>query len=768
MSSSQPNPSDDFNTQSTQPISQPADQSRFEDDSESWGLLIPSVPGIQPVRFLKTQPEITIGRDSRHNIVVLPWVCISSKHAVITWNGNENDKSEVTIFDKSFNGTYFQGTKMDRDSTRILNDGCEISFGPFRSQARENEPNYRYTYRDLISQKRELYKKYDLSVKLGDGAYANVYKALQKGTSKWVAVKVINRIMRHNLTPDKEAGVIREITIIRTLRHPNICAFLEFYENSDESLDIVLEFVDGGDLAEFIQSRGGLTDWMSRHITFQMCKAVAYIHSRAITHRDLKPENILLTLDNPPIVKVADFGMAKLVDEATALQTIAGTVQYMAPEIVMRLSTDKPYTNRVDSWSTGGIIFVMATTQTMFSSGITGAELRQLMDTVGIGGIRWGILDSSENISDHGRDFVRRLLVFEPEERMQLAVAQDHPWLLNHKHTYAIDYPEDPETEALRRTASLTIGGANGSGSVKNKNAPNDAPNDAPPALMRAATVDPYADEDVHAAPETVRTASVDPYADDDEPPPLPPRRNARAAVVRTRYPRLASIPETGAGEGEGEVLLPLPGLRQEQGQGQGGAGTPSDASGAKSKATKETSAPAMREDSDGYLYGYRDLPNPDPGPASGPSTPASAPALDAMDVDDAPPPPRKRTLAEIRYAAMGGSGSLSSMSSSEALFAPPAKRGRTEAQAPKFKGTGRGRGGGGKPPNAGAGAAPRQPPSTAKGKGKARAEDPEGEVEEEQKKKEKNPKQGDAEAAGPAMRRPARPDRRGKAPAKR
>jgi serine/threonine/tyrosine protein kinase RAD53 len=84
---------------------------------------------------------------------------------------------------------------------------------------------------------------------------------------------------------------------------------------------------------------------------------LSYIHSKGITHRDLKPENVLLTRDNPPLIKVADFGLAKVVDSLTMLRTMCGTPSYLAPEVV----TDAPdgYDNLVDSWSVGVIVFSM-------------------------------------------------------------------------------------------------------------------------------------------------------------------------------------------------------------------------------------------------------------------------------------------------------------------------------------------------------------------------------------------------------------------------
>ncbi|KAJ7028574.1 kinase-like domain-containing protein, partial [Mycena alexandri] len=497
----------------TQPLSQSKQPSKRDDseDLDAWGLLIPCTPGIERQRFLKTNLEIKIGRDPKNN-VVLPWKCVSALHAVITWNGEIGGSSVVTIMDKSSNGTYLNDKMIGKEGTRVLAQGVEVSFGPVRDTGKENRPEYRYTYRDLASERRDVHKKYDFAIELGQGTFARVYKALEKGTSKWVAVKVIPQVipaqraktMRFNLSPAGEATAFREITIMRSLRHPNICEFLDHFENPDKSIDIVLEFVEGGaswqapSLPHYITNMH-LGDRLSCHVTYQLCKAVAFIHKHNITHRDLKPENILLTPDKPPIVKIADFGLAKLVDDVTALRTIVGTKVFMAPEIVTRLSTDSPYTNLVDSWSMGVILFLMFTGKTPFPTSVTALEIKSLMINrliewqhlderrdIGINGMRQIPHFCSSFNPTAGTDFVRQLLRFEPQNRMAIASVDEHPWLLEHRPTYEIQYPDELESgnQPLTRTPSLSNSGLNSQSERSYR-----------VALARAATEDPYADD---------------------------------------------------------------------------------------------------------------------------------------------------------------------------------------------------------------------------------------------------------------------------------
>jgi serine/threonine/tyrosine protein kinase RAD53 len=91
----------------------------------------------------------------------------------------------------------------------------------------------------------------------------------------------------------------------------------------------------------------------------QICDAVAYIHLQGITHRDLKPENIMMTSTSPPECKIANFGLAKLVDNHTFLKTMCGTPAYLAPEIVLRTNSGQAYDSRVDTWSLGIIFYCM-------------------------------------------------------------------------------------------------------------------------------------------------------------------------------------------------------------------------------------------------------------------------------------------------------------------------------------------------------------------------------------------------------------------------
>ncbi|KAJ7681970.1 hypothetical protein DFH06DRAFT_1075569 [Mycena polygramma] len=443
---------------SIQPLTQPED-----DDFEQklWGYLSPCLSRrVQRVNLFRTAQEYTIGRNL-DNMVILSGLKISNFHAVLKWNGLENAAAVVQIEDTSSNGTYINGENIGKGQQRLLKDGNEIAFGsPYKSLEDGGLYDYRFIFRALVSGavKRALYNSYDISTELGKGSFATVYKALHRRSGEWVAVKVIHETHRHSPTNTAsdvaQLNQSRELTLMKDLHHPSICQLREVFWNANGSIDLVLELVEGGDLLDLILIKGGLSEAMSKHITYQLCQALAYIHQKGITHRDLKPENVLLTKDNPPIVKVADFGLAKVVSSLTMLRTMCGTPSYLAPEVVTQQNSSG-YDSLVDSWSVGVIEFSMLTNTTPFiESSVTDLRARTASRD-----IDWSQLEELY-LTEEAIDFVRLLLDFNPRERMTMADALQHRWLINYIFAYPnIAYPDIVGVPSFAATHALARNG---------------------------------------------------------------------------------------------------------------------------------------------------------------------------------------------------------------------------------------------------------------------------------------------------------------------
>ncbi|KAI0065587.1 Pkinase-domain-containing protein [Artomyces pyxidatus] len=420
-----------------------------------FGYLLPCLNNrLSRIDLYKALPEVKIGR-APDNDLVFDNVKISFNHCRIIWNGAEGDKSLVTVLDTSTNGTFVNGNMVGMGSSLILRDGNEIALASAVPHS-DHEEDFRFIYRHLAGREHAnpLKEKYDLGQVLGSGSFATVHLAVEKATGELWAVKTLRDIKSLGSTVEETiASFMREIAILESLNHPNVCrlkeVFMPFADLQDISL--VLEFVEGNTLLNFISNHdGGLSEPLTIHFTRQICCAMEYVHSKGIVHRDLKPENILVTKENPPSVKIADFGLAKALDGLTMLKTSCGTQVYAAPEVSYR-TDGGGYSHLVDSWSVGLIVFCMlAHRDPVF---IVKPEITDVRRRIAERGLDWSSLDSI-GISDECRHFIQRLLERDPTTRMSMAEARHHPWLAPPSHASQSSTAPHPFGQMMEELAS--------------------------------------------------------------------------------------------------------------------------------------------------------------------------------------------------------------------------------------------------------------------------------------------------------------------------
>ena len=148
-------------------------------------------------------------------------------------------------------------------------------------------------------------------------------------------------------------GIEREIVIMKLIEHPNIMRLHDVWETSTE-LYLILEYVEGGELFDYLCERGRLPAREALGYFQQIIAAIDYCHRFNIAHRDLKPENLLLDRDKN--IKVADFGMAVWQSAGNMLNTACGSPHYAAPEVIKGEAYDG---TAADIWSCGVILYVM-------------------------------------------------------------------------------------------------------------------------------------------------------------------------------------------------------------------------------------------------------------------------------------------------------------------------------------------------------------------------------------------------------------------------
>jgi eukaryotic-like serine/threonine-protein kinase len=196
--------------------------------------------------------------------------------------------------------------------------------------------------------------RYEVISKLGSGGMAIVYRAKDTVLSRTVTVKVL----REQFASDEDftKRFRREAQAVASLSHPNIVSVYDVGKD-DEQEYIVMEFVDGQNLKEFIKEHAPLQVEQAVDIASQICDALDHAHKHQIIHRDIKPHNILLTADGR--AKVTDFGIARAVSAATVTHTgtIVGSVHYFSPEQARGELTNE----QSDLYSLGIILYEMVT-----------------------------------------------------------------------------------------------------------------------------------------------------------------------------------------------------------------------------------------------------------------------------------------------------------------------------------------------------------------------------------------------------------------------
>ncbi|OAD70312.1 calcium/calmodulin-dependent protein kinase, partial [Phycomyces blakesleeanus NRRL 1555(-)] len=309
-------------------------------------------------------------------------------------------------------------------------------------------------------------ERYEILEKVGDGAFSNVYKALDTATDKKVAIKVVRK---HELTASENgknhlhpnmkkktkaterANILKEVQIMRNIKHENIVQLTQFSE-SDDYYFLVLELCEGGELFHQIVKLTYFSEDLARHVIVQVAQGIRYLHEECgVVHRDIKPENILFdpipivpstspvnTFDDedkedeglfvPGVggggigrVKIADFGLSKVIWDNSTL-TPCGTVGYTAPEIVR----DQKYSKSVDMWAIGCVLYTILCGFPPFYD----ESIRALTEKVARGQFTF-LSPWWDPISDSAKDLIRNLLCVDPNERYTIEEFFEHPWVTN-------------------------------------------------------------------------------------------------------------------------------------------------------------------------------------------------------------------------------------------------------------------------------------------------------------------------------------------------
>ncbi|CAK8690153.1 unnamed protein product [Clavelina lepadiformis] len=262
----------------------------------------------------------------------------------------------------------------------------------------------------------DIRTEYTLKTVLGTGAFSKVWLAEHRKNGSMVAVKCIPR----KVLRGKEDSINNEISVLKSLHHPNIVQLLEIYDNPSH-LYLVMQLVSGGELFDRIVEKGSYTEKDASHLIAQILDAVAYLHTKDIVHRDLKPENLLYhtTADDSKIM-ISDFGLSKVEVEGQMLKTACGTPGYVAPEVLKQ----KPYGKEVDVWSIGVIAYILLCGYPPFYDENDQKLFEQIMKAeFEFDSPYW------DDISQSAKSFISRLMEKQPSKRYTCDEALKDPWI---------------------------------------------------------------------------------------------------------------------------------------------------------------------------------------------------------------------------------------------------------------------------------------------------------------------------------------------------
>jgi calcium-dependent protein kinase len=255
---------------------------------------------------------------------------------------------------------------------------------------------------------------------IGKGGFSSVFKVKHKNSGTVRAIKEFTKDGKTNKLPN-------EISIQRSMSHPNITKAYEWFEDKDHYY-LVTEYLSGGDLIEAVGKFSKFGEVEVAVIMKQLMSSLSYLHSKNVIHRDIKPQNIMLEQkpNNVEIaIKIIDFGLSEYCDLGGSLKEFAGTPAFMAPEMFKG-----KYNNRSDIWSCGLIMYILLMGESPFEAYLDDdVKFKQIiLDPKTVDEVAHKL----SNISDGCKAFLLNLLEFDYTKRPSADDCLRDKWLTDY------------------------------------------------------------------------------------------------------------------------------------------------------------------------------------------------------------------------------------------------------------------------------------------------------------------------------------------------
>eukprot|EP00406_Dinophysis_acuminata_P012534 CAMPEP_0179228688 /NCGR_PEP_ID=MMETSP0797-20121207/9954_1 /TAXON_ID=47934 /ORGANISM="Dinophysis acuminata, Strain DAEP01" /LENGTH=500 /DNA_ID=CAMNT_0020935747 /DNA_START=102 /DNA_END=1604 /DNA_ORIENTATION=- len=267
-------------------------------------------------------------------------------------------------------------------------------------------------------------------VKLGQGSFGTVWRAVDRSTNDVVAIKQLDKAAMPKMGVRKQ-DIEREIKVMQGVSHDNITRLLGQFE-SPHSIYLALEYCDGGDFGDKVNERGlNLAEHEAAEWMKQIISAIAALHAKCICHRDIKPDNFMVHGD---VLKLSDFGLAVFLPAGKLLVEKCGTPAFMAPELHKLPRQSRGYNNLCDVWAAGVTMYMLmfGGRHPFLSSAKQIDESRLLAGSLDFSGGRqvFGFGMPDHRYSDTARRLCKRLVEPDVTRRASAEAARKDAWLL--------------------------------------------------------------------------------------------------------------------------------------------------------------------------------------------------------------------------------------------------------------------------------------------------------------------------------------------------
>ena len=267
---------------------------------------------------------------------------------------------------------------------------------------------------------------YQIIRTIGSGSTGKVKLGVNIRTQRKVAIKIISRKYIDDVTKksketpsSRKRRILREAAILNLAHHPNIVKLYDLYV-TEEYYCMVFEYVDGGQMLDYIITHGKMNEEQAQKFFIQLLSAVSYCHENGIVHRDLKIENVLI--DTKGDVKLVDFGLSNFYDPSDKLKTFCGSLYFAAPELLRGIVYTGP---EIDVWSLGIILYVLVCGKVPFDDKSMSALHEK---------IKSGLFLLPDHLSIQCRNLLKSMIEIDPKRRARVNEILKHPWTIAGGH----------------------------------------------------------------------------------------------------------------------------------------------------------------------------------------------------------------------------------------------------------------------------------------------------------------------------------------------